>query len=55
MLLTIPMLIAGVIAFVLDNTVGGATREQRGFASQEYEDKISIEDDGYALPALVRK
>ncbi|CAJ0602729.1 unnamed protein product [Cylicocyclus nassatus] len=55
MLLTIPMLIAGVIAFVLDNTVGGATREQRGFASQELEDKTSVEDDGYALPETVRK
>ncbi|EPB73496.1 hypothetical protein ANCCEY_07410 [Ancylostoma ceylanicum] len=61
MLLSIRMLIAGVVAFVLDNTVSGefsgvgATREQRGFALKEMDENIRAEDDGYAPSPLVRR
>ncbi|VDM65837.1 unnamed protein product [Strongylus vulgaris] len=55
MLLSIRMLIAGVVAFILDNTVPGATREQRGFALKDLNENISAEDDGYAPPPIVRR
>ncbi|KIH68017.1 putative permease [Ancylostoma duodenale] len=55
MLLSIRMLIAGVIAFILDNTVPGATKEQRGFTLKGLDDNICAEDDGYAPSPLVRR
>ncbi|RCN27464.1 hypothetical protein ANCCAN_26802 [Ancylostoma caninum] len=55
MLLGIRMLIGGVTAFILDNTVPGATREQRGFALKVEDDNICAEDDGYAPSPLVRR
>ncbi|KAK6748106.1 hypothetical protein RB195_000995 [Necator americanus] len=55
MLLSIRMLVSGLVAFLLDNTVPGATREQRGFAPKDVDDKSSAEDDGYALPLVIQK
>ncbi|CAI2351052.1 unnamed protein product [Caenorhabditis sp. 36 PRJEB53466] len=51
-LLTIRMLIGGLIAFVLDNLAGGATRKQRGFvADGEDDEEVSVDRNGYALPS----
>ncbi|KHJ99106.1 hypothetical protein OESDEN_00899 [Oesophagostomum dentatum] len=55
MLLAIRMLIAGVIAFVLDNTVPGATRQQRGFVPKDTCESVPVEEDGYAFPPSVRR
>uniref|UniRef100_A0A7E4ULX2 Solute carrier family 23 member 2 n=1 Tax=Panagrellus redivivus TaxID=6233 RepID=A0A7E4ULX2_PANRE len=53
-LLTIRMFVGGLIAFFLDNTIGGATREQRGFRD-EYtsKDDNEVEADGYAFPERI--
>ncbi|CAJ0602738.1 unnamed protein product [Cylicocyclus nassatus] len=55
MLLSIRMLIAALVGFILDNTVPGATREQRGFAVKDSDASIAAADDGYALPMLLQK
>ncbi|VDL75001.1 unnamed protein product [Nippostrongylus brasiliensis] len=55
MLLKISMLVGGLVAFILDNTVSGATREQRGFIEREKDVVASSEDDGYALSEPVRR
>ena len=55
------MLIGGVIAFVLDNINGRATRRQRGFISEmdeeqsDMEEPPSVESNGYALPSCVNQ
>lgn len=63
MLLSIRMLVGGVIAFLMDNIVGGvsfivilnipnsgATTTQRGFPEKEYKEKGEYIRDGYSLP-----
>ncbi|KAK6748099.1 hypothetical protein RB195_000992 [Necator americanus] len=58
MLLSIKMLVGGVVAVVLDNTVPGATLRQRGLQSLEEDEKITIEqqeEDGYAFPECVNR
>ncbi|KHJ94960.1 putative permease [Oesophagostomum dentatum] len=55
MLLRIRMLIAGLTAFVLDNTVSGATREQRGFVCKDADVEVCGEEDGYAFPLIIRR
>uniref|UniRef100_A0A8R1I369 Uncharacterized protein n=1 Tax=Caenorhabditis japonica TaxID=281687 RepID=A0A8R1I369_CAEJA len=47
-LLTIRMLIGGVIAFILDNITGGATRKERGFVSDDDADCHSDSDSDSA-------
>ncbi|CAI2351406.1 unnamed protein product [Caenorhabditis sp. 36 PRJEB53466] len=56
-LLTIRMLIGGIIAFTLDNITPGATREQRGFRSddEDGEDGIPVEHNGFALPTWINR
>ncbi|KHJ94959.1 putative permease [Oesophagostomum dentatum] len=54
MLLSIRMLIAGITAFILDNTVSGATREQRGFVLKDADEELRKEEDGYAFPPSIR-
>lgn len=54
------MLIGGVIAFVLDNITGGATRRQRGFVSEideddDVEEQATVEMNGYALPSKLNQ
>ncbi|CAB3409965.1 unnamed protein product [Caenorhabditis bovis] len=54
-LLTIRMLIGGVIAFVLDNVTPGATREQRGFPTEECSDLTPIHHNGYVFSSSVNR
>ncbi|EPB73497.1 putative permease [Ancylostoma ceylanicum] len=59
MLLSIKMLVGGVVAVILDNTVPGATLRQRGLqALDEDEKKNTIEqedEDGYAFPECINR
>ncbi|PAV78906.1 hypothetical protein WR25_01899 [Diploscapter pachys] len=57
MLFGIQMLIGGLVAFILDNTVPGATKEQRGIKTGDSmaADDFSIDDDGYSFPSPVNK
>ena len=50
MLLTIRMLIGGLVAFLMDNIVGGATKAQRGFPVEEKNDENEYTRDGYSFP-----
>lgn len=58
-LLTLPMFIGASLACLLDNTVPGATREERGLRERGLVVDISEEDDVYSWPprvmAFVRK
>ncbi|KHJ75815.1 hypothetical protein OESDEN_24567 [Oesophagostomum dentatum] len=59
MLLSIKMLVGGVVAVVLDNTVPGATLQQRGLQTH-YEDEkkesyLDLSDDGYAFPEYINR
>jgi len=57
-LLTINMLVGGLIGFVLDNTVPGATRAQRGLHAHggtSSDDQPVADDDAYSFPAFVTK
>ena len=58
-LLTIKMFVGGFIAFILDNLVPGATREQRGFRdfsiSENIKDTKDLRIDGYSFPESVNK
>ncbi|GMR48917.1 hypothetical protein PMAYCL1PPCAC_19112, partial [Pristionchus mayeri] len=56
MLLTIKMLIGGGIAFVLDNTVPGATAKQRGLHEDEEGEPSEFQaEDGYSFPDCVNR
>ncbi|CAD6195111.1 unnamed protein product [Caenorhabditis auriculariae] len=57
MLLSIKMLVGGVIGVILDNTVPGATRDQRGFQATKFNEVDSDFDDdcGYRLPGSVNR
>ncbi|KAL6739636.1 hypothetical protein Aduo_013068 [Ancylostoma duodenale] len=59
MLLSIKMLVGGVVAVILDNTVPGATLRQRGLhVLDEDEKKNTIEEedeDGYAFPECINR
>ncbi|CAD6194593.1 unnamed protein product [Caenorhabditis auriculariae] len=55
-LLKIKMLVGGVIAFVLDNLAGGASRAQRGFVVESDDvERPSIALDGYVFPSVVNR
>uniref|UniRef100_A0AC34R3A0 C-CAP/cofactor C-like domain-containing protein n=1 Tax=Panagrolaimus sp. JU765 TaxID=591449 RepID=A0AC34R3A0_9BILA len=58
-LLTIKMFVGGVIAFILDNSCGGATRAERGFPqeSEEFVESTGADSklDGYAFPHSVNE
>ena len=58
-LLTIRMFVGGFIAFILDNIVSGATREQRGFrntsVTEILEDTKDLQIDGYSFPESVNR
>ncbi|KAK0399936.1 hypothetical protein QR680_003282 [Steinernema hermaphroditum] len=57
LLIRMKMFVGGVIAFVLDNTVGGASRKQRGLREKSRADvsaiEVNIQKDGYAFPDSV--
>ncbi|KAF8372313.1 hypothetical protein PRIPAC_78742 [Pristionchus pacificus] len=56
MLLTIKMLCGGGIAFVLDNTVPGATAKQRGLHEDDEGEPSEYQDeDGYSFPDYVNR
>ncbi|VDK54505.1 unnamed protein product [Cylicostephanus goldi] len=59
MLLSIKMLVGGVVAVILDNSVPGATLRQRGLKQHddaEKQEKLEdLEDDGYAFPKCVNR
>ncbi|KAK5972454.1 hypothetical protein GCK32_009906 [Trichostrongylus colubriformis] len=57
MLLSIKMLVGGVVAVILDNTVPGATQRQRGLQGyDQYFDEKQIDDeDGYAFPEWMNR
>ncbi|WKY05032.1 hypothetical protein Q1695_005777 [Nippostrongylus brasiliensis] len=57
MLLSIKMLVGGVVAVILDNTVPGATLRQRGLqVSDNYDVKqLTDDNDGYAFPAWTNR
>ncbi|GMT26122.1 hypothetical protein PFISCL1PPCAC_17419, partial [Pristionchus fissidentatus] len=57
MLLTIKMLIGGGIAFILDNTVPGATAKQRGLHEEDDDNEPSEfqDEDGYSFPDYVNR
>ncbi|KAK6010210.1 hypothetical protein OSTOST_24776 [Ostertagia ostertagi] len=44
------MFVGAMCACLLDNTVGGATREQRGLRSRGIIHEISMDDDTYSYP-----
>ncbi|CAB3409757.1 unnamed protein product [Caenorhabditis bovis] len=54
MLLTIKMLVGGVVATFLDNTVPGATREQRGFRRHDSENS-QFGKEAYEFPRFFQK
>ena len=58
-LLTIKMFVGGVIAFILDNSCGGATREERGLHHNSIDSitdgKIPDVTDGYSFPEVVNE
>ncbi|XGW03623.1 hypothetical protein V3C99_015086 [Haemonchus contortus] len=54
-LLKLQMFVGALCACVLDNTVGGATREQRGLRSRGIIHEISIDDDTYSYPPVIMK
>lgn len=58
-LLQIRMFVGGVIAFILDNTCGGATRDERGFQHNDILPVEKVTDteeaDGYAFPQKVNE
>ncbi|CAJ0582702.1 unnamed protein product, partial [Mesorhabditis spiculigera] len=55
-LLSIRMLIGGLVAFILDNTIPGVTRFQRGFPPEnEKHELVPLEEDGYAFPPFVNR
>uniref|UniRef100_A0A8R1E7V6 Uncharacterized protein n=1 Tax=Caenorhabditis japonica TaxID=281687 RepID=A0A8R1E7V6_CAEJA len=57
MLLNIKMLVGGVIATFLDNTVGGASREQRGFREHVEKNLEDVDDStsAYDFPETVQR
>uniref|UniRef100_A0A1I7ZKV3 Solute carrier family 23 member 2 n=1 Tax=Steinernema glaseri TaxID=37863 RepID=A0A1I7ZKV3_9BILA len=59
LLIRIRMVVGGLIAFALDNTVGGATRRQRGLKEKSRADVSTVEKaaekDGYAFPDCVNR
>ncbi|VDO87977.1 unnamed protein product [Heligmosomoides polygyrus] len=58
MLLSIKMLVGGVVAVILDNTVPGATLRQRGLHVAEEDDETiqaGGEEDGYAFPEWINR
>ncbi|GMT26119.1 hypothetical protein PFISCL1PPCAC_17416, partial [Pristionchus fissidentatus] len=55
MLLTIKMLIGGGIAFILDNTVPGATAAQRGLHDDVIDSTDFQDEDGYSFPDCVNR
>ncbi|KAK0399934.1 hypothetical protein QR680_003282 [Steinernema hermaphroditum] len=59
LLIRIRMFVGGVFAFFLDNTVGGASRRQRGLREKPRADGGSLEKgtekDGYAFPDCVNR
>ncbi|CAJ0925399.1 unnamed protein product, partial [Mesorhabditis belari] len=55
-MLSIRMLIGGLIAFILDNTVPGVTKFQRGFPpAGEKHAMVPLEEDGYAFPPFINR
>ncbi|OZC09711.1 putative permease [Onchocerca flexuosa] len=55
-LLTLPMFVGAFVACVLDNTVSGATREQRGLRSRGLAYELGENNyDVYAFPAFAMK
>ncbi|KAE9546682.1 hypothetical protein FO519_010106, partial [Halicephalobus sp. NKZ332] len=58
-LLTIKLFVGGVIAFILDNSCGGATREDRGFHHNligiSSDGEVDCLTDGYAFPKKVNE
>ncbi|PIO73144.1 hypothetical protein TELCIR_04891 [Teladorsagia circumcincta] len=52
-LLKLQMFVGAMCACLLDNTVGGATREQRGLRSRGIIHEISMDDDTYSYPPVV--
>ncbi|VDL64691.1 unnamed protein product [Nippostrongylus brasiliensis] len=54
-LLQLQMFVGAMCACILDNTVGGATREQRGLRSRGIIHEIAIDDDTYSYPPMVMK
>ena len=58
-LLTIKMFVGGVIAFILDNSCGGATREERGLnhnsIDSDSDGKLDDAADGYSFPTIVNE
>ncbi|TMS38496.1 hypothetical protein L596_005211 [Steinernema carpocapsae] len=59
LLIQIQMFVGGSIAFFLDNTVGGASRRQRGLRDktkpESFPDSITRERDGYAFPDCINR
>ncbi|VDN01374.1 unnamed protein product [Thelazia callipaeda] len=55
-LLTLPMFVGAFVACILDNTVAGATREQRGLRSRGMAHDLGENDyDVYAFPSFLMK
>uniref|UniRef100_A0A914QJE2 Uncharacterized protein n=1 Tax=Panagrolaimus davidi TaxID=227884 RepID=A0A914QJE2_9BILA len=59
-LLTIQMFVGGMIAFILDNTCSGATRDERGFQPNiilpvDKDIDNDVDPDGYAFPQKVNE
>ncbi|GMS81652.1 hypothetical protein PENTCL1PPCAC_3827, partial [Pristionchus entomophagus] len=54
-LLTLPMFIGGLTACILDNTIGGATRTQRGLPEREIIHDVDHYDDAYSYPKPIQK
>ncbi|CAJ0582405.1 unnamed protein product, partial [Mesorhabditis spiculigera] len=54
-LLTLQMFVGAMCACILDNTVGGATREQRGLQTRGKIYEGSLEDDVYSYPKPVTR
>ncbi|CAJ0957296.1 unnamed protein product, partial [Mesorhabditis belari] len=54
-LLTLQMFVGAMTACILDNTVGGATREQRGLQSRGKIHEVALEDDVYSYPKPIMK
>ncbi|CAI5449092.1 unnamed protein product [Caenorhabditis angaria] len=55
MLLNIKMLVGGVIATLLDNTVPGATREDRGFRKISTATENGFKNDAYEFPEKLKR
>ncbi|KAE9421602.1 hypothetical protein Angca_004741 [Angiostrongylus cantonensis] len=54
-LLKLQMFVGAMCACFLDNTVGGATREQRGLRPRGIIHEISIDDDTYSYSPIIMK